>query len=268
MLPPARDSRLLKRRLDAYLWRDKSMPMARLRALLAEQFGGFERTAIIGGLVRDLARSGRSSFRSDVDLVIQAPKEEVARVASRLGAVPNRFGGYAYYHPHWKVDFWAMEATWAVVEGHVKVARLEDLLRCTFFDCDAILYDVGSRTVSAADFYFERLSENTIEINLRPTPSIDGNLLRAIRRVFAWGSDPGPRLRQFIVDSFDEGAFNRISKIETQLYGTAITRDFSTAPALLRALLDPAQRSRVQTSVAAQLPFPSLKDGVPQTSIS
>ena len=258
MLPPARDRRLLKRRIDAYLWRDKSMPVARLRALLAEQFGGFERTAIIGGLVRDFARSGRSSFRSDIDLVIQAPAADVAQLAVRLGAVPNRFGGYAYHHPHWKIDFWAMEATWAVVEGHASASRLEDLLGCTFFDCDAIMYDIASRRILSGNSYFDILIDNRIEINLRPNPSMEGNLLRAIRRVFGWGAEPGPKLREFIVDNLDERTFEQISRTEAKLYGTAVTADFDSAAALTSCLLDPAQRSRLQTSAAAQLALPGL----------
>ena len=258
MLPPARDSHLVKRRIDAYLQRDKSMPVARLRALLAEQFADFERTAIIGGLVRDFARRGRSSFRSDVDLVIEAPRADVSRLAARLGAIPNRFGGYAYHHPHWKVDFWAMEATWAIVEGHASATRLEDLLQCTFFDCDAIMYDLGTGKVSAKESYFDALANNSIEINLQPNPSIEGNLLRAIRRVFAWGSEPGPKLRQFILDNLNEATFDRIAQTEARIYSTAVTADFLSAPALTGCLLDPAQRSRIQTSVANQLQLPGL----------
>ncbi|MDP3491935.1 MAG: hypothetical protein Q8R82_02395 [Hyphomonadaceae bacterium] len=258
MIRPARDRRLLKRRIDAYLWHDRSMPVVRLRTILKEQFGSFERTAIIGGLVRDFARSGRSGFRSDVDLVVQAPRGEVQKLAERVGAVPNRFGGYAYYHPHWKVDFWALETTWAVVHGHAKASRLEDLVACTFFDCDAILYDIGTRQILASETYFDRLARNQIDINLRANPSVDGNLLRAIRRVFAWGAEPGPHLRAFIVDNLDDEAFQRISDTESNLYPISVTAQFNNAQALTSCLLDRARRSLLNTDVADQLDLPGL----------
>lgn len=258
MTGPARNRRQLKRRIDAYLWHDRSMPLMRLRTILQAQFGSFERTAIIGGLVRDIARRGRAGFKSDVDLVVEAPPHEVEELAERVGAVPNRFGGYAYYHPHWKIDFWALETTWAVVQGHAKASRLEDLVSCTFFDCDAVLYDIRSRKVLAAEAYFERLLRNEIDINLEATPSVDGNLLRAIRRVLAWGAAPGPRLRSFIADNLDDESFRRISQVEKNLYPIAATAHFDSAADLASYLMDPAKRRQFNTSVAEQLMLPGL----------
>ena len=258
MSGPARDRQRLKRRIDDFLWNDRSMPMVRLRGLLTNQFSGLGRVAIIGGFVRDIARSGRDSFRSDVDLVIDAPADEVKELAICLAAEANRFGGYAYHHPHWKIDFWALENTWAVVHGHVQAQKLEDLTRATFFDCDAILYDVSNRRVLAQDTYFERLASNEIEINLLPTPSEDGNLLRAIRRVFCWGCEPGPRLRHFISEALDEDRFNRIHEVELRLYADPVTRYFANASALREGLMDPTVRSNLNTSVAEQMRLPGV----------
>lgn len=258
MVGPARDRQLLKRRIDAFLWRDQSMPVKRLRRLLDERFASIGRVAIIGGLVRDIARRGRASFRSDVDLVIDAPKAEVEELATHLAATANRFGGFAYHHPHWKVDFWALENTWAVVNGHVEASRLEDLVHSTFFDCDAILYDIQTRKVVAAEAYFERLARNEIDINLRANPSEDGNLLRAIRRVFSWGVEPGPQLREFIFQNLDDDTFQRIHRTEIGLYPIAITTHFGSAGALRSCLLDPQKRSEFETSIASQMRLPGV----------
>src|ERR1700720_1018771 len=112
-MPVAPDLHSLKRRLDRYFWASNSAELVRLREILNEQFGAFTHIGVVGGLVRDFAREGRSGFRSDVDLVIEAPEALVAALARRLNARPNTFGGFAYHCKPWKIDFWALEATWA-----------------------------------------------------------------------------------------------------------------------------------------------------------
>lgn len=258
MSGPARDRKLLKRRIDTFLWKDRSMPVSRLRQLLEEHFSSLGRVAIVGGFVRDFARSGRNAFRSDIDLVIEAPRHEVDALALRLSAVPNRFGGYAFHHPHWKVDFWSLENTWAVVNGHATADRLEDLVNVTFFDCDAIIYELSTKRVVAAEAYFARLALNQIDINLRPNPSEEGNLLRAIRRIFCWGADPGPELYSFIVQTLDEDRFRRLNDIEQSLYPIAVTDFFQDAATLKSGLTDHSLRADLETSLAHQLPLPGV----------
>ncbi|RYG96867.1 MAG: hypothetical protein EON58_11080 [Alphaproteobacteria bacterium] len=258
MSGPARNRKLLKRRIDDFLWRDRSMPVSRLRDLLAGPFSSLGRVAIVGGFVRDFARDGRRAFRSDIDLVIEAPRHEVDALALELAAIPNRFGGYAFHHPHWKVDFWSLETTWAVVNGHATADRLEDIVNVTFFDCDAILYDLGNKRIVADDAYFSRLAMNQIDINLRPNPSEEGNLLRAIRRVFCWGAEPGPALRTFIVQNLDDDCLNRINIIEKSLYPIAVTDFFLNAAALKCGITDPVIRTNLETSLARQLSLPGF----------
>lgn len=258
MSGPARDHKLLKRRIDDFLWKDRSMPVTRLRHLLEEQFSSLGRVAIVGGFVRDFARNGRKAFRSDIDLVIEAPRHDVDVLALKLSAIPNRFGGYAFHHPHWKVDFWSLESTWAVVNGHATADRLEDLVNVTFFDCDAILYELGTKRVVADDAYFTRLALNQIDINLRPNPSEDGNLLRAIRRVFCWGAEPGPELRSFIWQTLDDERFYRLNDIEQSLYPIAVTDFFPDAAALKSGLTNPSLRADLETSLARQLTLPGV----------
>ena len=82
----------LKRRLDSFFWENRSGEVNALLSILRTHFQPFDRVAIIGGLVRDFAREGRSGFQSDVDLVIEAPKEDVASLARLLCATENVFG--------------------------------------------------------------------------------------------------------------------------------------------------------------------------------
>lgn len=216
----------LKRRLDRYLWANRSGEMEALQAVLKSNFRSFDRVAVIGGLVRDFAREGRTGFRSDVDLVIHDSKEEVALLAEKLRATPNRFGGYGYKSGPWKIDFWALETTWA--KKHVPMQTLEDVLLGTFFDWDAVAYDLWERKLICHDDYLERLRTRTLEINLRPNPSPMGNLVRAIRRLVLWQLVPGERLMCFINEYLDEEALRYLQKKEEELFPYCVSSRWKT----------------------------------------
>ena len=226
-MPIAPNQSALKRRLDRYLWANRSGEMEALQAALDSNFRAFERVAIMGGLVRDFAREGRSGFRSDVDLVIDDSKEKVALLAKKLSATPNRFGGYGYKSGPWKIDFWALETTWA--RRHVSIQRLEDVLLGTFFDWDAVAYDLWERKLICHDDYLERIKAKTLEINLQPNPSPMGNLVRAIRRLVLWQVVPGEKLRCFINEHLDESTLRLLQKKEIELFPYCVSTQWNTA---------------------------------------
>jgi hypothetical protein len=234
------------------------MPLIRLRQLLKEHFESFPRVAIIGGLVRDLARKGPTGFRSDVDLVIEAPNRDVVALAERLRAEPNRFGGFGYQHTHWKIDFWALESTWASTSGYVSVRELRDLIQCTFFDCDAVLYDLKSRVLLCSADYLDILQRREININLLPTPSIRGNLLRSIRRLLLWNVRSGPKLSNFIGEHLNAESFQAIQATEKAIYPNPILSRFSDASELAWYLFEIDERVRIDISFAIQMPLPGL----------
>ncbi|WJO81127.1 hypothetical protein JTM03_22890 [Pseudomonas aeruginosa] len=215
-MPIAPNQFALKRRLDRYLWANRSGEMEVLQAALDSNFRTFDRVAVIGGLVRDFAREGRAGFRSDVDLVIDGSREKVALLAEKLGATPNRFGGYGYKSGPWKIDFWALETTWA--RKHVPTRKLEDVLLGTFFDWDAIAYDLWERKLICSDDYLERIRAKRLDINLQPNPSPMGNLVRAIRRLVLWQASPGERLRCFIDEHLDESTLRHVQEKEIELF--------------------------------------------------
>ena len=57
-MQPAETLPKLKRRIDDYL-REDALPIRRLREILATRFQPLGPVAIIGGLVRDIARRGK-----------------------------------------------------------------------------------------------------------------------------------------------------------------------------------------------------------------
>lgn len=232
----------------------------KLRQLLRENFLSFNRMAIIGGMVRDLGWAGKCCFRSDVDLVIDAPVDEVEALAMRLGARPNRFGGYCYMTGHWKIDFWALLSTWAYREGHTKITQLEDVVSSTFFDWDAILYDVKLRRIICNADYLDNLKARKIEINLLPNPSINGNLLRAVRRIILLDLEPGPLLHHFIMRHLNEASFKEIAAVDDKLYShSSLMSRFDSADTLRQYINNRERRRELSTYYAKQLLLPGLQ---------
>lgn len=249
----ARDSRVLKGRLDRFVWENATPEAVLLRALLTANFMRFEAVGIIGGLVRDFALGGRYAFKSDLDLVIQGDPREVEELASRVGAVANRFGGYGYTEGPWKIDFWALQHTWAVTAGHVAVRDLADVVQCTFFDWDAVMYDLRHRKVVCDKTYFQRIHSRRLEISLRSNPGEMGNLLRAARRIIRWHLTLGPVLTDFIAERLDDETFEALKVNERRKYGDRILDRFTSAAELRAVLLD---SKRSQLELAGQMALP------------
>lgn len=217
----------LKQRLDRYFWANNTGEMAFLRHVLETKFIGFERVVVIGGLVRDLAYGGRKSFRSDLDLVIDAPKESVAELALSLCATPNRFGGFGCRQGPWKIDFWALETTWA--RKHVHLHSIEDIVSSTFFDWDAAACDLKRKKLICSEDYLIRIRSKTLDVNLLPNPSPRGNLVRAVRRLMLWQVRAGPLLKAFIEQHLDDDALRFIQLKELELYPTSVSAHWATA---------------------------------------
>lgn len=232
----------LKRRVDDYLWGNQSVPLKRLREILKQHFMGIAPTAVIGGLIRDLARAGVDEFKSDVDLVVDAPNRNVVGMATRLKATANRFGGFSTTLGSWKVDFWALRNTWAHREGHVRISKLSDITRCTFFTADAVAYHLQERQIITRPEYLRDVRSNVLEINLRPNPSVEGNLLRATRRVLSRDMLLGDKLKEFVFDHLDDEAFEYIVQTEIRLYGHSFAQPYSNAERLTEALVYRAKR--------------------------
>ena len=247
-MPVAPNQSALKRRIDRYLWSNDSSETAILNSALSRHFRYFDRVAIIGGLVRDFAREGRSGFHSDVDLVINGPAEEVSRLAAKLNAVPNRFGGFGYRDGPWKIDFWALENSWA--RRHVEIFSFNDLLSATFFDWDAVAYDLWDRKLICPKDYLSRIGQRTLEINLRENPSPMGNLVRAVRRLVLWAVEPGPRLKDFIEEYLDDSSLRFIQAKELELFSEQVSCRWSTAREAKEFLfLPPPKRDHDQLEI-------------------
>ena len=242
----------LKRRLDEYLWLDRSGPLTKLREIFRAHFLPLGPTVILGGLVRDIAADGAEGFRSDVDLVLDAPPAAVKKLASRLQATENRFGGFGVSLPSWKIDFWALRNTWAHRAGHIRVRTLADVTKCTFFTMDAIAYDLEGRRLYARDEYIRDVHKRILEINLLPNPSVEGNLVRTVRRSLSKDLLLGGQLRDFVEEELNDVTYSYIVSTELRLYGYSFAQRYGSADQLREALIYPSTRVSSGVNVTNQ----------------
>lgn len=263
----ASNSHIVKRRIDDYIWRDNTLASRRLRLVLRTHFSRFENVAIVGGMVRDFARVGKLGFKSDIDLVIDAPVEDVADMAQGLQAKTNIFGGHSITQHGWNVDFWALGSTWAIREGHVKAGSLADFTRSTFFNYDAVVYDIRNRRVLHEEAYLNDLERKVIEVNLLPNPTVIGNLYRAVRRILLWDLSPGERLRTFVIDNLDSVAFRDVVSMDKRKSATPFLYKYRSASELREAVICRQYRRAMSTYYGEQLALPGIADTSTETRL-
>lgn len=258
----ARDEKILKRRVEDYLWRDNSKTVLALRQVLLEEFGDFEKVSIFGGMIRDIARNGKRGFRSDVDLVIDAPAEKVKELANRLAAKPNLFGGFGYTSTRWEIDFWALETTWAHKHGHIKASSIDDLMEGTFFDWDAAHYDIKSRKLHFQSGYLERIRSRTLGVNLIKTPSAVGNAVRAVRRVLLWDLKASQDLLDFVEQVVSDEGLEALSHYENRKYQRSVCEVYVERGRLLEALAAGNRKVHSLRGSPRQMELPGLSSPV------
>jgi hypothetical protein len=220
----------VERRINDFLWGGSNHIGKTLDNLLKGPFSRFSRCAIVGGMVRDIARG--DDFNSDIDIVIDGTTQDVADVARSLGARINAFGGWTTRHCNADIDFWALESTWALRTGLVEGRSLEIFPKTTFFTHDSAFFDLNDRRVVSDGMFWNAIRRREIEINLEPTPLPDGNLYRAVKRILNWDLNVGPRLSRFIELHLNVGSFQRLVEMELRKQHPALIANFSSHEAL------------------------------------
>src|SRR5271169_5230945 len=156
-----RSTDVLRKRLRRLLQHRREW--SEFSTILLPQLKQLGSLALIGGAVRDVARAGVKSFNSDLDFVLYDGDAHAFRTLMHsLGAKPNRFGGFSIRYHRWRVDIWALEDTWARTAGLRQVNRLPDLLDCTFFDWDAILFSLETGAVLTKPAYFTAIEARVL----------------------------------------------------------------------------------------------------------
>ena len=138
---------------------------------------------LFGGVLRDLAMSGRKGFDSDFDLVVEGDWSHLIKYLERLGASRNRFGGYRLYVERWPIDIWAARETWAIREGFIRYRSIESLTKTTILNWDAILLNWRTREMIYRPDYFFEIKQHLMDVVLTENPNPLGAAVRAFRHL-------------------------------------------------------------------------------------
>lgn len=175
--------------------------------------------ALFGGALRDLALYGNARFPNDIDLVIES--EDFGRLRDLLqpfNATQNRYGGFTFRFEKWKFDVWSLSGTWAVRQGLVHASSLSDLVRTTFFDWDAVVYETSSRRLTFGERYLDRLGSGILGINLIENPNPVGNAVRALRSYRAMRAGISFELAAYVLGVLEEVGGNTLVEAERAGY--------------------------------------------------
>lgn len=178
--------------------------MRRAVAQVTRELSEVAEVYVFGGLLRDLTLYGGCGFESDVDLVV-VPRESssIASIIKKFDFQKNKFGGFRLSSDRWLFDVWEFEKTWAFSEKYIEAKSQHSLIETTFFNWDAVFYDIRSNKIICGDQYFNEISNLTLNINLEENPNVMGAFLRALRFIEKDQAKTAPKLTKFISGMFE-----------------------------------------------------------------
>lgn len=141
----------------------------------------FEKSAIFGGVVRDIALFDPIFKPADVDIVVDCNESDLYNFFSDIHHTKNQFGGVRFRFEKQSYDVWCLNKTWAISQNHFEKCDLKTLISTTFFNIDAALYTLYDGKVYARSSYFEDLKNRVLDINFKPNPNPEGMVRRALK---------------------------------------------------------------------------------------
>ena len=199
-------------------------------AFLREEVGVFltsvlplGEVVIFGGMLRELSIRGNESFKSDVDLVIDVEDlYQLERALSEFGFQRNKFGGYRIKLSHWIIDIWDFKSTWAFKKQIVQGNKLSDLCKTTFFNWDAIIYNITTAEIHAIDGYIESISNGLLDINLKKSANPIGNIVRSFRYSNYYDAKFSLKLKNYIYKNLKNYTVQDVINYEKSSYDDSV----------------------------------------------
>lgn len=190
--------------------------------------------ALVGGAPRDLALQRQPR---DLDVVVDAPAQEVARALAALASRRTRFGGYGVRAGSWSLDVWPLAATWAFTPDNPRRHRLgrasfQNLPSSAFFNVDAVLVRLSDGRLFEHGFLEGlRARELTTVFTENPYPELCA--ARALVLAERYALAPGEGVRPFLAHRIERGLrWHHIARAQRSHYGRVLSR-----PEALRRLL-------------------------------
>lgn len=185
---------------------------------------------LFGGVLRDLALSGRKGFTSDIDIVVDDDDwMHLVKYLRSRGVTQNRFGGFRLKVNEWPIDIWTARETWAVREGLVEYHGIESLTETTILNWDAILLNWRTKRIICNPDYFRQIRGRVMDVVLTKNPNPLGAAVRAFRHLcLKDAKELTTRAARYLADTAREYPDETIIKSEIASY-----RDPIIDPAIL-----------------------------------
>ncbi|NOJ23582.1 hypothetical protein [Vibrio coralliilyticus] len=176
-----------------------------------------------GGLVRDIGLFSIRKFSSDVDLVIDGSKRELASILCNLPSnaivKENKFGGFRVKQNQWDFDVWCARDTWAIKNKLVEYENVESLLDTTFLNWDSALFDLRKRKLICHKDYLDNLKMGAIDVVLVESPNELGSVVRLGRAIYSKGASTlRRRAIETLQTSFKKYSIEQILEYEAGSY--------------------------------------------------
>jgi hypothetical protein len=157
-------------------------------------------SAIFGGALRDwtLGKTPR-----DIDIVLDCQSSELEFLNS-FKAEKNRFGGYYLKVAGTDFDIWNLENTWAIKHNPKFEKKLETLPKTSFFNMDAIIYYLNTKTFQDEGF-MQAISSKKLDIVYEPNPFPFLCVSKALIALTRYELSPAPNLKRYIDEQFARG---------------------------------------------------------------
>ena len=186
------------RRIAEYLERPV-VDRASLRAAIKHVSDHLPDTVIFGGMIREFALGQARRFVSDIDLVSMARDAEIQTAIQAFNPRRNKFGGFRFIAGKWRFDIWSLPETWALKQGIVAGENFDTLLATTFFNVDAGLFHLGTRTVRLSDKFELGIAHRVLDVNLQQNPSPHSMARRAMSMALEHNFALSNKLVKYIV---------------------------------------------------------------------
>ena len=185
---------------------------------------------LFGGVLRDLALSGRKGFTSDIDIVVDDDDwTHLVKYLKSRGVTQNRFGGFRLKVNEWPIDIWTARETWAIREGLVEYHGIESLTETTILNWDAILLNWRTKRIICNPDYFRQIKGRVMDVVLTENPNPLGAAVRAFRHLcLKDAKELTTRAARYLADAAHEYPNETIIKSEIDSY-----RDSIINPAIL-----------------------------------
>jgi hypothetical protein len=234
---------LLRKRLSGFLGNHSAWkrPLRRALGRISENSWS---AVIFGGVLRDLFLFGASEVPRDVDIVVEGvTTSDLEGVFHDLIVEKNRFGGLRLRIRGWLIDIWCFQDTWAIRNQVIKSQGLQDLVRTTFLNVEAVAAEIntvrGRRRQVFSSGFFDAVQGQVLDINLESNPHPALCVIRTIITAIRLDFFLSPRLATYVVEQTKKASLSQVMEAQESHYGKLRIRE--------------SRISAVVTSLAEQL---------------